>query len=127
MRLCIAGSRTLSVYPRFITDILIQFKLDPVKLVNGCCPNGIDRSAERYYNVIKTSDEERLTIKYFHANWDEYGRAAGPIRNKQMAEYSDALLLIWDGESPGSRNMKQEMEKLNKPVYEVILRAPNNI
>jgi hypothetical protein len=39
-----------------------------------------------------------------------------------MAEYADALLLIWDGKSRGSLNMKQQMLKLEKPVYEVIVK-----
>jgi hypothetical protein len=39
-----------------------------------------------------------------------------------MADYADALLLIWDGESKGSANMKKNMEKQNKKVYEVILK-----
>jgi hypothetical protein len=42
-----------------------------------------------------------------------------------MAEEADALLLIWDGESKGSANMKKEMLFKNKPVYEVILRTYN--
>jgi hypothetical protein len=41
-----------------------------------------------------------------------------------MAEYADALLLIWNGESRGSANMKENMVKLGKPVYEVILKEP---
>jgi hypothetical protein len=41
-----------------------------------------------------------------------------------MAEYADALLLIWDGSSRGSANMRQQMERRGKPVYEVILRGP---
>ena len=49
------------------------------------------------------------------------GKAAGHVRNKKMAEYGDALLLIWDGKSKGSANMKKEMQKLNKPIYEVTL------
>ncbi len=38
-----------------------------------------------------------------------------------MALYGDALLLIWDGKSRGSTSMRNEMKKLDKPVYEVIL------
>lgn len=35
-----------------------------------------------------------------------------------MAEYADAALIImWDGGSKGSLNMKENMEKLGKPVY----------
>lgn len=39
------------------------------------------------------------------ANWKRYGKSAGPIRNYEMAERADALILLWDGISPGSRNM----------------------
>jgi len=63
-----------------------------------------------------------IPLKIFHAEWEEHGKAAGPIRNKQMANYGEKLLLIWDGESRGSANMKAEMLKLNKPVYEIIIR-----
>lgn len=42
---------------------------------------------------------------------DGYGRAGGPIRNAKMAEYGDALLLIWDGKSRGSQSMLREATK----------------
>lgn len=60
-------------------------------------------------------------IYKFPANWDKFGRKAGHLRNKQMAEFADALLLIWDGYSKGSKNMKSQMVKLNKPIFEVII------
>ena len=61
--------------------------------------------------------------KEFLADWDTHGKPAGHIRNKQMADYGDALLLIWDGESKGSKNMKENMQRLGKPVYEVIMKG----
>lgn len=73
-------------------------------------------------NWAKTQDSGNFPIKKFYPDWGKHGKAAGPIRNKQMAEYADALLLIWDGESKGSKNMKEEMLKLNKPVYEFIVK-----
>lgn len=39
-----------------------------------------------------------------------------------VADYADALLLIWDGESKGSANMRSEMLNRRKLVYEVTLR-----
>ena len=39
-----------------------------------------------------------------------------------MAAYANALLLIWDGESKGRKSMKSEMAKLDKPIYEIIIR-----
>lgn len=37
--------------------------------------------------------------------WEVMGKKAGPIRNGKMAEYSDALIAIWDGKSRGTSNM----------------------
>ncbi len=78
--------------------------------------HGIDEAGE-HWGLVNFKK-----VVEFPADWDTNGRSAGPIRNKQMAEYGDALLLIWDGKSAGSRNMKETMEKLNKPVYEYIIK-----
>ncbi len=91
--------------------------------------SGIDASAKALTLDYCATDymAKKLLGKYreFTANWIEHGKAAGPIRNRQMAEYADVLLLIWDGKSKGSANMKKEMQKLKKPIYEVILRTEN--
>ena len=65
---------------------------------------------------------EHITLKEFPADWDTHGKAAGPIRNAQMAEYADVLVIVWDGESRGSASMKREMMKRDKPIYEVLVR-----
>jgi hypothetical protein len=41
----------------------------------------------------------------FPADWDTFGKGAGFIRNTKMAEYSDALIAIWDGTSRGTAHM----------------------
>ena len=40
----------------------------------------------------------------FIADWDAYGKAAGPIRNAQMVEQANVLLAFWDGKSRGTRD-----------------------
>ena len=55
-----------------------------------------------------------VPVKSFPAQWDKYGRAAGPIRNKEMAEYADYLIAFWDGKPRGTRNMIETMKKLGK-------------
>lgn len=120
MRLIVAGSRTLNPSPRFILNVLEMFKMVgkalPIAEVVSGTAIGVDRAGERF------ASEFIITLKQFPADWDKYGKAAGHIRNKEMANYGTHLLLIWDGVSKGSFNMKQEMLKLKKPVYEVILR-----
>lgn len=44
----------------------------------------------------------KLTV--FPADWDKHGKAAGPIRNRQMAEYANALI-AFDTGGPGTANM----------------------
>lgn len=123
MKLIIAGSRTIdkdSLLELFdINSLLRFFKLDwPEEFVHGGCPTG----ADAYCDAVADSYHDTAKVKVFKADWNTNGRAAGPIRNKSMATYSDALILIWDGKSKGSSNMKTEMMKLGKPVYEVILK-----
>ena len=54
-----------------------------------------------------------------------HDKAAGPIRNRQMAEYADYLIAFWDGESRGTRNMIETMKKLGK--HGVVIRYDNNL
>lgn len=60
-----------------------------------------------------------IPTKEFPAEWDKYGKAAGPIRNKQMADYADALIVFIYQNSRGSKNMLEQMQKLGKPCYVV--------
>lgn len=63
--------------------------------------------------------KEGKRVARFPANWNKYGRAAGPVRNKQMAEYADALIVfIWNN-SRGSANMLDQMSSLDKPCFVV--------
>jgi hypothetical protein len=117
MKLIIAGSRNLSVAEDFIVDCMVNFNITPTEIVCGMAP-GIDESGEAY------AEKYQITRRDFPANWNAFQKAAGPMRNKEMAVYADALLLIWDGESKGSANMKMQMEKLKKPIYEVVFRGP---
>ena len=120
MRIIIAGSRNLRVSSIEIVNHLLEFfdksnLKDPISNIVSGGAKGIDSCGEA---LAKEND---IPLKVFSANWDKYGRSAGPRRNKQMAEYADALLLIWDGKSRGSKSMKTLMEELGKPVFEVII------
>ena len=119
MKLIIAGSRDFTYISSPMIDSFLEahhiYYRNIEQIVSGGAA-GADTAGENYANCVD------IDVERFPADWKTHGKAAGPIRNKQMAEYADALLLIWDGESKGSANMKKEMQKLEKPVYEVILR-----
>ena len=117
MKLIIAGSRTINICTDTINTLVKHFDISPQMVVSGGA-KGIDKTGERYGHLIGAIVDINIP------DWFMKGKAAGPIRNRLMAQKADALLLIWDGESRGSKNMKEEMQKLNKPVYEVILKRP---
>lgn len=55
---------------------------------------------------------------------DDLGPAGGPVRNRAMARYAapnGGLVLVWDGKSRGSANMKREAEAAGLQIFERIL------
>ncbi len=57
----------------------------------------------------------------YPADWRTYGKAAGPLRNEQMAKEAEALILIWYGDSPGSANMLMLAKRYKLLIHEVVL------
>lgn len=58
----------------------------------------------------------RVKCYEFPADWGQHGKAAGHIRNAEMARFADILIAFWDGESKGTKNMIQVMGREGKPV-----------
>lgn len=102
-KLLIVGSRTFNDY-----EILC-------KIVDGLVPNypnleivsggsiGADSLAERYAN------EHSIPVKVYKADWDQFGKKAGFLRNFQMHEYISTdpnrlCVVFWDGESVGAQH-----------------------
>lgn len=119
MKLIIAGSRSLSPSFGFITNAIGMLGITNISEVVSGTAVGVDQEGEHWASHMSVS------VKRFPAEWDKYGKRAGPIRNSKMAVYADCLLLIWDGSSSGSSHMKSAMIEMGKPVYEVILRRQN--
>jgi hypothetical protein len=64
-------------------------------------------------------------VRKFPAAWDLHGKSAGPIRNREMANYADALIAIWDGESRGTKNMITTATQCGLKVF-VLLICPHS-
>lgn len=54
--------------------------------------------------VVETVDDPYQSLEVVIDDI-KHGRAAGPIRNQQMAERADALVAVWDGASRGTGDM----------------------
>ena len=102
-KVIIAGTRTFEDYDflcRYADKKLSQI-VGGVEIVSGGA-RGADALGERY------ARDRGYDLKVFPADWNRYGKRAGYLRNRQMAEYADALLAFWDGRSRGTRNMIDE-------------------
>jgi hypothetical protein len=114
-RVIVAGSRGICdqnhyEFVREKLDLILRNKLPQVLIINGGCSDSPDWLASLY------TLERGLSMKVYLADWDKHGKAAGPIRNREMAENADALVAFWDGGSPGTKNMIEEAEKRGLPV-----------
>lgn len=100
MKIIIAGSRQISDYAALKAVIEdAGWSIDEV--VSGGC-HGVDLMGEQW------ARENGIAVKSFMADWARYGRQAGELRNRKMAEYADGLILLWDGKSPGASSMLRE-------------------
>lgn len=119
MKVIVAGSRKLDALgsTRLINLVdeainLSGFKI--TEIVSGGC-YGVDVAGERW------AGKKKIPIKIFLPDWNRYGRAAGPFRNKDMAEYAEASIVLCYDNSKGSINMISNMNKINKPCLEIYL------
>lgn len=103
MIVIVAGSRTFLDYS-FLSrklDHLFSRCTEEIEFASGRA-HGTDRLGERYAN------EHSLKIHLFPvtpADWEKYGKSAGYRRNKEMAQFADALAAFWDGKSRGTKHM----------------------
>lgn len=121
IRIIVAGSRNITHQPTVDAAINAAFNqwlseaedwkvwMGP-EIVSGGA-HGVDFCGEKY------AKKRGFPLKIFPADWDRYGKRAGYLRNQIMAEYADALIAVWDGESRGTAHMINIMEALGKPVY----------
>ena len=60
-----------------------------------------------------------LAVEVYPADWDTHGRAAGPIRNKQMLEEGKPDLVIAFPGGKGTANMIGQAKEAGIPVREI--------
>ena len=107
MKIIVAGGRDY----RLTKDDLHKLEiLDGVtELVSGGAP-GVDSDAELW------ASEQDIPIKQFKPDWRQYGKGAGPFRNKAMAKYADAVVLFPGGK--GTESMYNEAVKEGITIYD---------
>lgn len=116
MRVLICGDRHYN-NPKMVTTIISGLKYllhDDLIIIEGEAA-GADTIAK---NVARALN---VKVEAFPADWATHGRAAGPIRNKQMLEMGrpDMVFAFHDDfeNSKGTRNMVKQAVKRGTETY----------
>ena len=112
-RVVIAGCRDYNNYEeakRFIDYCISDIRKDYTVIIVSGGTQGADALGERY------ARENNFKIERYIAEWDKYGKSAGPKRNKKMAEISDFVICFWDEKSRGTKSMIEYSKKCDKPI-----------
>lgn len=109
MKVIIAGGRDIT-NKELLLQAIEESEFSITHVISGGAP-GVDTMAEEW------ARERNLTGEIHNADWRKFGKAAGPIRNRIMAEHGEALIAIWDGQSRGTKNMIEEAMKRGLKVY----------
>ena len=107
MRVIIAGGRYFTDM-RILAEAVKQCGFDITEIVCGDAP-GADTLGFHYGNA------NNIPVKRFPAKWSLFGNSAGPRRNREMAEYADALIALPGGR--GTANMIDEATKRGLPMW----------
>lgn len=109
----IAGSRIIVNY-QLVERVINESKIDISEAILGGA-RGVDSLAFEW--AVKHNVPHKETLP----NYALHGRRAPNIRNTQMANYGNALILIWDGCSSGSRDMLSKAMNRNFKIYKHIV------
>lgn len=119
MRLLISGSRHFNDYDFFSKKILEHYHdtsrrsgSHRISCIISGGARGVDKMAERF------AREQGIPIEVYPADWEQHGRAAGPIRNAQMLREGRVgeVVGFLASNSRGTKNMIEQAIKAGKPV-----------
>jgi predicted Rossmann fold nucleotide-binding protein DprA/Smf involved in DNA uptake len=108
VKLLIAGSRSIEQFD------LSDYISPQTDLIISGGAKGIDTLAEQY------ADQHKISKLIMRPRYDLYGKAAPIIRNHEMVEMADVVLIVWDGKSKGTKSTELYARKMQKRVIVVV-------
>ena len=114
MKIAIVGSRNIILTKN---DLAERVSENDEIISGGAC--GVDRCAAKY------AVDYGLKLTEILPKYELYGRAAPIVRNKEIVDLADKVIVFWNGTSKGSLSVIKYSEKIGKPC-EVILREEEN-
>lgn len=109
MKLAIVGSRNFTDYKE-LSRIIGKVKGDITLIISGGA-RGADTLAERY------AKEKAIPYLIFPADWNEYGKKAGILRNQDIVDNAEAMVAFLAPESRGTRDSIKRAQAKGIPVH----------
>jgi hypothetical protein len=113
MKIVIFGGRDFNDRP-YMLNVLLQAEAEGEINAETILLCGMARGADLMTKSIW--DHAGMPVECFPADWNSHGKAAGFIRNNQMAGLCDKGIGFWDGSSKGTAHMIRTMQRLGKPL-----------
>jgi hypothetical protein len=108
-RVIVAGGRNFKPSPSDPARLTMLLRnIGATQVISGGA-----RGADAFGEAIART--MNLEVRHFPAQWDRYGRAAGPIRNEKMAKIADALIVYPGGK--GTESMIRIARNHHLPIY----------
>lgn len=104
MKVAIIGSRNM------IIDNIEKYLPENVSEIVSGGAKGVDSCARDY--AVKNN----IKLTEFLPEYKRYGKNAPIIRNNKIIDYSDIIIVFWDGESKGTKYVINECKKRNKNI-----------
>ena len=109
MKTIIAGGRHISDYET-VLEAVANSNFVITQIISGGA-KGVDSTGEQI------AKDFGIELRVFPADWENFGKAAGYIRNAEMAKHAEALIAIWDGISPGTKHMINTAKRQGLHTY----------
>lgn len=113
MRVAIVGSRSVSMDAYDIASRYIPKGAS--EIISGGA-EGADQIAEVY------ACNNHLPLRIYRPDYETYHKSAPLQRNLQIVQYSDYVLVLWDGTSRGAANVIRLCFQEFTPVHVLLIR-----
>lgn len=107
MKIAIVGSREFPDMD-LVREFVRSLPEDTIIISGGA--RGVDRVAEEEAKKLA------MITEIYPADWQQYGKRAGFLRNKQIVEAADMVQAFWDGKSKGTAHSIRLAKEAGKPV-----------
>lgn len=109
----IAGSRNIDNLD------LVRATYDNLGIKTVLFISGMARGVDT--NAIKLAEEKKIPCLMMPADWDKHKKAAGFIRNDEMAQIATFALIFWDTVSHGTKQMIERCQ--HHGVKDVVIKV----